>query len=122
MVRTRPDVATVEAQEVNYTRFELAMLTGANFITTDFPGNDLEVEYAIWLPQGPVMCNPQTAPSHCTTRANDHGEITPQSQFPKGCLHGRVRVTTARARCQVRPQSMKMHSKVGTACWMPSTR
>ena len=80
MVRTRPDVATVEAQEVNYTRFELAMLTGANFITTDFPGSDLEVEYAIWLPQGPVMCNPQTAPSHCTTRAIEPwGNYTPIS-------------------------------------------
>ena len=80
MVRTRPDVATVEAQEVNYTRFELAMLTGANFITTDFPGSDLEVEYAIWLPQGPVMCNPQTAPSHCITRAIEPwGNYTPIS-------------------------------------------
>ena len=80
MVRTRPDVATVEAQEVNYTRFELAMLTGANFITTDFPGSDLEVEYAIWLPQGPVMCNSQIAPSHCTARAIEPwGNYTPIS-------------------------------------------
>jgi len=80
MVRTRPDVATVEAQEVNYTRFDLAMLTGANFITTDFPGSDLEVEYAIWLPQGPVMCNPQTAPTHCTTRSLEPwGNYTPMS-------------------------------------------
>ena len=80
MVRTRPDFATIEAQDVNYTRFHLAMLTGANFITTDFPGNDLEFDYAIWLPEGPVMCNPQTSPSHCTARTLEPwGNYTPIS-------------------------------------------
>ncbi|MBJ84439.1 MAG: hypothetical protein CMB52_02845 [Euryarchaeota archaeon] len=80
MVRTRPDSATVEAQDVNYTRFDLALQTGANFITTDFPGSDLEVEFAIWLPEGPVMCNPQTAPTHCTTRdIEPWGNYTPIS-------------------------------------------
>ena len=64
MVRTRPDEATNEAREVNYTRFEKALDTGANFITTDFPGNDLEIEYSIWLPEGPVMCNARTAPTY----------------------------------------------------------
>ena len=67
MVRTRPDFDTVEAREENYTRFELALSSGAHFITTDFPGNDHEIQYAIWLPDGPVMCNPHTAPEHCTT-------------------------------------------------------
>ena len=78
MVRTRPDEATVEAREMNYTRFEKTLETGANFITTDFPGSDLEVGYSIWLPEGPVMCNPQTAPSHCTTRTIEPwGNYTP---------------------------------------------
>ena len=80
MVRTRPDEATNEAQEVNYSRFQLALDTGANFITTDFPGSDLEVEYKIWLPEGPVMCNSQTAPSHCDTRdIEPWGNYTPIS-------------------------------------------
>jgi hypothetical protein len=78
MVRTRPDSATVEAREENYTRFELALSSGAHFITTDFPGNDREMAYAIWLPEGPVMCNSNTAPDHCTTRAIEPwGNYTP---------------------------------------------
>ena len=80
MVRTRPDEATNEAREVNYTRFEKALDTGANFITTDFPGNDLEIEYSIWLPEGPVMCNSRTAPTHCETRdIEPWGNYTPIS-------------------------------------------
>jgi hypothetical protein len=36
-------------------------------LSTDFPGNDDEVGYAIWIPDGPVRCNPLTAPAHCTS-------------------------------------------------------
>ncbi|MEE2759133.1 MAG: Ca2+-dependent phosphoinositide-specific phospholipase C [Candidatus Thermoplasmatota archaeon] len=80
MVRTRPDEATIEAREINYTRFDLALETGANFITTDFPGSDLEVGFSIWLPEGPVMCNPQTAPANCATRdIEPWGNYTPIS-------------------------------------------
>lgn len=80
MVRTRPDEATVEAREGNYTRFDLALQTGANFITTDFPGSDAEANFSIWLPEGPVMCNPQTAPPHCHTRdIEPWGNYTPIS-------------------------------------------
>ena len=80
MVRTRPDEATLEAREKNYTRFELALETGANFITTDFPGSDMEAEFAIWLSQGPVMCNPRTAPDHCHPRdIEPWGNYTPIS-------------------------------------------
>lgn len=80
MVRTRPDEATIEAQDVNYSRLELALETGANFITTDFPGNDLVANFAIWLPEGPVMCNPQTSPEHCATRdIEPWGNYTPIS-------------------------------------------
>jgi hypothetical protein len=78
MVRTRPDAATVEAQTVNYTRFGLAVASGAHFLATDFPGNDRGLDYAIWLAEGPVMCNPITAPSHCTTRdIEGWGNYTP---------------------------------------------
>tara|TARA_B110000438_G_scaffold295669_1_gene339050 strand:+ start:1706 stop:2725 length:1020 start_codon:yes stop_codon:yes gene_type:complete len=80
MVRTRPDEATNEAQEMNYSRFHLALDTGANFITTDFPGNDMEVNYAIWLPEGPVMCNSRISPSHCDARdIEPWGNYTPIS-------------------------------------------
>ena len=80
MVRSRPDEATHEAQEANYSRFQLALGTGANFITTDFPGNDQDANYAIWLPKGPVMCNSRTAPSHCDTRnLESWGNYTPMS-------------------------------------------
>ena len=80
MVRTRSDEATIEAQERNYTRFGHALDTGANFITTDFPGNDGEANFAIWLSEGPVMCNSQTAPNHCETRdVEPWGNYTPIS-------------------------------------------
>ncbi len=80
MVRTRPDEATVEARENNYSRFELALNSGAHFITTDFPGSDLDIQYSIWLPEGPVMCNKYTAPPHCTTRTIEGwGNYTPFS-------------------------------------------
>jgi hypothetical protein len=78
MIRTRPDSDTIEAREGNYSRFELALSSGAHFITTDFPGNDREIDYSIWLPEGPVMCNPHTAPAHCTTRMIEPwGNYTP---------------------------------------------
>jgi hypothetical protein len=80
MVRTRPDAATVEAQAGDYTRFASALTSGANFITTDFPGNDREIQYAIWLPEGPVMCHPERAPPHCTTgMIEPWGNYTPIS-------------------------------------------
>ncbi len=80
MVRTRPDSDTAEAREKNYTRFQLALSSGAHFITTDFPGNDREIGYSIWLPEGPVMCNPHTAPEHCKTRMIEPwGNYTPMS-------------------------------------------
>ncbi len=80
MVRTRSDEATIEAQEQNYTRLEHALQTGANFITTDFPGNDGDANFAIWLSEGPVMCNSQTAPNHCQTRdVEPWGNYTPIS-------------------------------------------
>lgn len=67
IVRTRPDSETVEAEENNYTRFEAALSSGAHFISTDFPGNDESVEYAIWIPEGPVACNPLVAPPDCAS-------------------------------------------------------
>ena len=80
MVRTRPDAATVEAQAGDYTRFASALTSGANFITTDFPGNDRDIQYAIWLPEGPVMCHPERAPPHCTTgMIEPWGNYTPIS-------------------------------------------
>ncbi len=68
LVRTRPDSDTVEAQENNYTRFEAALASGAHFISTDFPGNDDSVEYQIWIPDGPVACNPLVSPNGCTSQ------------------------------------------------------
>ena len=69
IVRTRPDSDTTEAQQGNYSRFDLALASGAHMLSTDFPGNDDEVGYAIWIPDGPVRCNPLTAPAHCTSAA-----------------------------------------------------
>ncbi|MBT4058734.1 MAG: hypothetical protein HOE69_00285 [Euryarchaeota archaeon] len=67
IVRTRPDSDTVEAEEGNYTRFEAALTSGAHMISTDFPGNDETIDYAIWIPDGPVRCNPLIAPMGCTS-------------------------------------------------------
>lgn len=78
MVRTRPDAATVEAQQMNYSRFEAALESGAHFLSTDYPGSDRTIDFAIWLPEGPVMCHPDRAPAHCTTRdIETWGNYTP---------------------------------------------
>jgi hypothetical protein len=67
IVRTRSDSQTSEAQTNNRTRLQLALESGAQMISTDFPGNDETVEYSVWIPDGPVRCNPLTAPPGCTS-------------------------------------------------------
>ena len=66
IVRTRPDSATVEAEEGNYTRQQLAIESGAHILSTDFPGNDDKVSYSLWPSGEPaIRCNPRTAPPDC---------------------------------------------------------
>lgn len=63
MTRSRPDVDTVEAREGNYSRFDAIRELGVHMVSTDYPGNDVEVDFAIWFDH-PVMCAPG-APPHC---------------------------------------------------------
>jgi hypothetical protein len=78
IVRTRPDSGTAEARESNYSRFDLALTSGAHMLSTDYEGVDEDIDYAIWLPEGPVRCNPVTAPPGCTLeRIEDVGDYSP---------------------------------------------
>jgi hypothetical protein len=76
IVRTRADTAGIEARENDYTRFEKALETGAQLISTDFPAKVDEHEYWVEIPDGtPSRCNPLTAPNYCTPKALENPTI-----------------------------------------------
>jgi hypothetical protein len=60
LVRTRADADTKEAREGDYARFEAALSSGAQFISTDYymEDKDLGTNYKIQLPGGNIArCN-----------------------------------------------------------------
>lgn len=63
IVRTRADADL----EVDITRRDAALASGAQLITTDFPRQSPpETGYGVWLEDGaPSRCNPVSAPSDC---------------------------------------------------------
>lgn len=68
LVRTRSDVPTVEARSGDSTRRDLALQSGAQFISTDYPevsqyGSGYKVELPGAL--GVARCNPVSAPESC---------------------------------------------------------
>jgi hypothetical protein len=72
IVRTRADTDTVEARSGDTTERDLALASGAQFVSTDFPvpDPDFGTGYAVQIPMGmPVGCNPISAPPECTPLA-----------------------------------------------------
>jgi len=66
IVRTRADSCCAEAINSDYTRFDIALASGAHFISTDFPILGDQYDYVINIPGGtPSRCNPLTAPEFC---------------------------------------------------------
>ncbi|MCL4235067.1 MAG: hypothetical protein KJ042_11175 [Deltaproteobacteria bacterium] len=66
VIRSRADSCCDEAINEDYTRFDLALDSGAHYISTDFPILGDEYNYVIDIPGGtPSRCNPITAPDFC---------------------------------------------------------
>ncbi len=67
LVRTRADGGLVEDPD----RLEVALSSGAHFLSTDFPGEGVsDSDYVVEVPDGtPARCNPVTAPASCTSAA-----------------------------------------------------
>ena len=68
IVRTRADADTVEARANDTARAELALRSGAQIVSTDYPVPDaaINAEYSVRIPGGrPARCNPVQAPKGC---------------------------------------------------------
>ena len=71
VVRTRTDVDAVEARANDTHQRDVALATGAQWVSTDFPvaGRAFGTPYFVALPGGtPDRCNPINAPTWCTSR------------------------------------------------------
>jgi Phosphoinositide phospholipase C, Ca2+-dependent len=70
LVRTRADSDTVEARTGDTTRRDTAFLSGAQFVSTDYPvpgrAAPLGTDYVSQIPDGdPARCNPINTGTHC---------------------------------------------------------
>jgi hypothetical protein len=82
IVRTRADAGLEEGRSGDPTRSEIALASGAQFVSTDFPDpativsldptRPFDPDYQVELPDGlAARCNPVTAPDHCRSGALD---------------------------------------------------
>jgi len=74
LVRTRSDIPTEEARSGDTTRRDLALESGAQFISTDYPEESpYGSGYIVTLPgaESPARCNPITAPDSCENELLD---------------------------------------------------
>lgn len=68
LVRTRADSDCEEAQAGDTTRRDLALASGAQIVSTDFPVPEPDTGYVVSIPGGtPSRCNLLTAPTDCTS-------------------------------------------------------
>jgi hypothetical protein len=68
LIRTRTDDGTEEARSNDRTRADLALASGAQILSTDYPSSEPSkwTGFFVGLPQGLVArCNPVTAPPGC---------------------------------------------------------
>ncbi len=67
MVRTRADADTEQARSGDTTRREMALMSGAQFISTDYPEPDARfTDYQVRIPGGTIArCNPVNATADC---------------------------------------------------------
>ncbi len=81
LVRTRADSDGVEPAANDVTRRDAALASGAQFISTDYPGdtNLSGFSYTLQIPGGtPSRCNPVTAPLGCTPAAVEDPALLPR--------------------------------------------
>ena len=67
LIRTRTDDGTVEARDNDTRRRDTALASGAQIISTDYPGAEpASTGFKVELPGGlPARCNPVNAPAAC---------------------------------------------------------
>ncbi|HUF85375.1 MAG TPA: Ca2+-dependent phosphoinositide-specific phospholipase C [Acidimicrobiia bacterium] len=68
IVRTRADADVIEPRANDVARRDLALRSGAQIVSTDFPVPDptINAEYSVQIPDGkPGRCNPVAAPKDC---------------------------------------------------------
>ena len=68
LIRTRADIPTTEARSGDTTRRDLALESGAHYISTDYPEpSPFDSTYIVKLPgaESPGRCNPVSAPETC---------------------------------------------------------
>jgi hypothetical protein len=73
LVRTRADAGTWEARRNDRSRFEKALESGAQIISTDYylPDSSLGTGYQVRLQEGKVaLCNPLFPVNHCAVKEN----------------------------------------------------
>ncbi|WP_114210716.1 phosphatidylinositol-specific phospholipase C1-like protein [Acidisarcina polymorpha] len=71
LVRTRTDADTKEARTNDTTRREIALASGAQLLSTDYPASEPSAwtTYSVSLPEGAVArCNPVNGPSNCSNQ------------------------------------------------------
>jgi len=78
VVRTRADQDTREARAPDVARRDLALASGAQWVSTDYPAPGIAArfgtDYAVRLPgDRPARCNPVAAPRSCRSAALDRG-------------------------------------------------
>ena len=81
LVRTRTDADTKQARTNDTTRREIALASGAQLLSTDYPRSEPSpwTPYAVGLPDGAIArCNPVNSPSSCSNQAltSFHGMTT----------------------------------------------
>ena len=72
LVRTRTDADTKQERTNDTTRREIALASGAQLLSTDYPASEASqwTGYSVSLPGGAVArCNPVDAPPSCSNRA-----------------------------------------------------
>jgi hypothetical protein len=78
LVRTRTDEGTEAARTNNTTRRDLALATGAQMISTDYPPSEPSqwTPYVVKLPEGlTARCNPLIAPKGCDDHLLEPGNM-----------------------------------------------
>ncbi len=88
VVRTRADGDTIEARANDTTKRDAALASGAQWVSTDFPGEGsaalLGSTYSVQLPGGvTARCNPVNAPEDCVDAVLDTVPVEP---LPPGAL------------------------------------
>jgi Phosphoinositide phospholipase C, Ca2+-dependent len=83
LVRTRTDADTIQARSNDTARREIALASGAQLLSTDYPQSEPSqwTPYSVGLPGGAVVrCNPVNGPPSCSNQSlTTHHRATPHN-------------------------------------------